>query len=102
MTLKRFIESLKGSSEQQVFGYAAIPKRHSVFSFEMEKDLADVKALADQFHGLSLEKCRALAYEFAVINKLTILNNCTRDRKAGMDWWKGFKVRNGISCQFVR
>ena len=56
-----------------------------------------VKTLADQFHGLSLEKCRALSYEFAVINKLKIPNNWTRDRKAGMDWWKGFKVRNKLS-----
>ena len=101
MTLKGFIESRKESSEQQVFGYAAISKRHSVFSCEMEKDFADhVKTLADQFHGLSLEKCRALAYEFAVINKLTIPNNWTRDRKAG---WTGGKVsRSGISYQFVR
>ena len=100
MTLKRFIESRKGSSQQQVFGYAAISKRHSVFSSEMEKALADhVKTLADQFHGLSLEKCRAQAYEFAVINKLTIPQNWSRDRKAGMDWWKGFKVRNKLSIR---
>ena len=65
MTLERFIDSRK-RSELGIFGYAAISKKHSVFSREMENDLANhVKTLADQFHGLSLEKSRALAYEFA-------------------------------------
>ena len=96
MTLKRFIDSCK-RSQLGVFGYATISKKHSVFSCEMENDLANhVKTLVDQFHGLSLEKCRALAYEFALINKLTIPINWTR---TGMDWWKGFKVRNKLSIR---
>ena len=57
--------------------------RHSVFIRKMENDFVNrVKILADQFYGLSLEKCRALVCEFTLMNTLTLLGNWTRGRKA--------------------
>ena len=79
MALKQLIDSHHRNGElgmQQ-------SQRHSVISCKMENDLVNhVKTLADQFYGLSLEKCNELMYEFALINNLTMLSNWTRDRKA--------------------
>ena len=52
---------------------------------QMEDLASHVKSLADQFHGLSLEKCCQLAYEFASANDLTMPAIWTRHKKAGMD-----------------
>ena len=48
----------------------------------MEENLANhVKQLCDQFHGLSLQKCLKLAYEFASRNNLHMPDNWQRDGK---------------------
>ena len=53
----------KESSEQVKMGYA---KRRNIFTDEMEKDLAEhCINLVKQHHGLSMDKVKMLAYEFA-------------------------------------
>ena len=72
MTLKRYIVK-RDIQRQQGTDYAAVVLRQLVFSPNMEKDLADhVKQLADMFHGLSVNRCCSLAYEFAKRNNLDV------------------------------
>lgn len=81
MTLKRFIDKRAGNPNCTI-GYSAISQRHLVFIPLMEEDLAThVKALADQFHGLSLNKYCELAFEFAKANNLKIQTNWDKDKK---------------------
>ena len=97
MTLKRYITK-RNENPDAPTGYAAVARQHAVFTPEMEKDLANhVKQLADQFHGLSLLKCRSLAYEFASRNNIEMPANWERDKKAGKDWWLGFKGRHHLA-----
>ena len=71
MALRQFIDSRNRNSELGVFGYMQQCQRHSVYICQMENDFVNnVKTLADQFYGLSLEKCHAFVYEFASINKI--------------------------------
>ena len=51
-------------------GYTGLSLKLRVFPPDMKKDLAShVKLLPDMFHGLSIERCCLLAYEFAKIYK---------------------------------
>ena len=60
MTLTRYVAKGGGS------GYQGTAAAHKVFDADMEQELADhVKTLANQFHGLTTEKCCQLAFEFA-------------------------------------
>ena len=78
MTLKRFIDHRAANAE--CIGYEAISQKHAVFSPQVEEDLAShVKSLANQLHGLSLEKCCQLTYEFASANDLTMPANWSRN-----------------------
>ena len=84
MTLKRYIVK-RDIQRQQGTGYAAVFLRQLVFSPNMEKDLADhVKQLADMFHGLSVNRCCSLAYEFAKRNSIDVPISWDRDQVANM------------------
>ena len=99
MTLKRYIVK-RDIQRQQGTGYAAVVLRQLVFSPNMEKDLADhVKQLADMFHGLSVNRCCSLAYEFAKRNNLDVPISWDRDQVAGQDWWLGFKKRQNLAIR---
>ncbi|CAM1295476.1 Uncharacterised protein r2_g465 [Pycnogonum litorale] len=99
MTLKRFIAK-KRNDATAVTGYGATKVANMVFSPPMERDLADhVKALADMFYGLSLEKCRQLAYQFAAKNDIKFPASWAENKKAGKDWWLGFKRRHDLSIR---
>ena len=99
MTLTRFLNK-RAKNELDNFGYRAVSNSHAVFSSNMESELAShVKSPADQFHGISLEKCRKLAFEFAIANNVTVPENWQRDQKAGKDWWHGFKTRNDLAIR---
>ena len=60
------------------------------FSTKMEEDLANhIKSLSNMFYGLSTNKCRRLAFEFAIQNNIRIPEN--REKKiAGIDWFLPF------------
>ena len=42
--------------------------------------------LVKQHHGLSMDKVKMLAYEFAEQNQVTIRKNWSDNRKAGKEW----------------
>lgn len=97
MTLKRYIERRDG---QQGTAYAPVALRHQVFSPDMETDLGDhVKQLSDMFHGLSVNRCCTLAYEFAKRNNVDVPASWDREKKAGQDWWLGFKKRQNLAIR---
>ncbi|XP_001200652.1 uncharacterized protein LOC764371 [Strongylocentrotus purpuratus] len=97
MMLKRYIERRDG---QQGTAYAPVALRHQVFSPDMETDLGDhVKQLSDMFHGLSVNRCCTLAYEFAKRNNVDVPASWDREKKAGQDWWLGFKKRQNLAIR---
>ena len=99
MTLKRY-KKKQEENHELLMGYEAVAAKHLVIPRKMEKDLADhIKLLANMFHGLSPVKCRELAYEFAFKNKLKIPDNWLTDKRAGPDWWAGFKSRNSLAIR---
>ena len=51
------------------------------------------------FYGLSTNKCRPLAFEFAIQNHITILDKWEKKRIAGIDWFLSFKFKYGLSVQ---
>ena len=64
----------------------------------MEKDLAiHIGYLAGMYFGLSLEKCKELAFEYAVKNNVVVPESWIRCKKAGTQWWLGFKKRQNLS-----
>lgn len=83
-TLYRFIKKKKEKGEVKTVGWGAVASAKRVFSPSMEDDLANhFKRLADQFHGLGPMKCRELAFEFAIRNKIPVPENWTRKACAG-------------------
>ena len=51
------------------------------------------------FYGLSTNKCRRLAFEFAIQNNITILDNWEKKKIAGIDWFLSFKFKYGLYVQ---
>jgi len=99
MTLKRYITK-RAMNPDAVTGYKAVAVNKAVFPFEMENDLANhIKLLADMFHGLSVQKCCTLAYEFALHNKLNIPDSWAKNGKAGTDWWLAFRSRQHLAVR---
>ena len=99
MTLTRYIKKIQ-TNPDALFGYNAISNAQTIFPSEMEHDLAShIKILADMFHGLSTAKCRVLAYELAIQNQIKIPPSWLENKKAGMDWWLGFKKRNHLAIR---
>ena len=63
----------------------------------MESDLAQhIKTLSDMFYGLTIEKCKQVAYEFATRNNLKVPSSWDEKKKAGKSWWLGFKSRHNL------
>lgn len=99
MTLKRYITK-RATNPDAITGYQAVAASKIIFKSEMEQDLANhIKLLADMFHGLSVQKCCALAYNFAVSNGLTIPDSWTKNGKAGTDWWLAFRSRQHLAVR---
>ena len=64
----------------------------------MEQQLSShIVHLADIFFGLSVEKYKELAFQFAAANKLSVPNSWEINKKAGKQLWKGFKQRHKLS-----
>ena len=51
------------------------------------------------FYGLSTNKCRRLAVEFAIQNNITIPDNWEKKRIAEIDWFLSFKFKYGQSVE---
>ena len=66
----------------------------------MESDLAQhMKTLSDMFYGLTIEKCKEVAAEFATRNKLKVPSSWDEKKKAGKSCWLGFKSRHNLSVR---
>ena len=100
-TLRRFIVKSRGKADEDILtGYSRLSKSKCVFPLQMENDLAQhIKDLSDQFHGLSVEKCRALAYEFAKRNDTSVPANWDKEQKAGKDWFYAFRDRHKLAVR---
>ena len=55
--------------------------------------------MAIQFHGLTKDKCRSLAYEYAVRNGLEVPKSWRDNEKAGQDFWLSFKERHHLAIR---
>ncbi len=77
LSLARYIQNRK-------HGYTRCASVNRIFSDTQEHELAShIKSLDDCFHGLSREKTRILANEYAKANQITVPSNWTTDGKAG-------------------
>lgn len=91
---------MKRRNNVGTIGYEAVRINKMILSSQMEVELADhLKLLANMFHGLTLMKCRELAYEFAIQNDAQIPESWTRNKKAGQEWCKSFRVRQRLSIR---
>ena len=79
-------------------GYAALSLQMRIFPPEMEKELTKhIVFMANMYFAFSPEKCKELAFEFAMRNKLPIPQSWKDNRKAGIQWWISFKQRHNLS-----
>ena len=100
MKLKRFIRKEKLKGPVTSAGYEYLSRLKRIFNDRQENDLAEhIKALCDQYYGLSVVKCRYLAYEFATKNNVTMPAIWVRDGKAGVEWMMSFKSRHGLAIR---
>ena len=78
MTLKRYIQKCETAESNQddeatTFGYSNCKTKNMIFRPECEADLAShIVVLAEQFHGLTRNKCRELIVEYATRNNIAI------------------------------
>lgn len=69
--------------------------KNAVFTAKQEKLLAQhIIDSCNIFHGLSLQKTRELAYEYAVSIGLKVPESWETNQSAGEDWCQGFRKRN--------
>ncbi|XP_018330787.1 uncharacterized protein LOC108740803 [Agrilus planipennis] len=72
--------------------------RNTVFTPEMEKELADViKRMANVFYGCTPSQIKRVAFEYA--ESLNLKHNFNMSRLAGRVWFEGFVRRNNISVR---
>ena len=72
MTPTRYMKKKKANPTCTI-GYQATILNIQIFSPEMEQQLlSHIVHLADMFFGMSVEKCKELAFQFAGANKLSI------------------------------
>ena len=78
-------------------GYSSHKK---VFIEKMGSDLAThIIDLSERFHGLTSEKVRELAYEFAMVNKINIPDSWETNKKTGKDWLLSFMAEYKLSVR---
>lgn len=102
MTLKRFIKRQKQTPANQNIstGLTHLADVKKVLNNTYEAELAaHVTKLADMYFGISADKFRKLAYEFAKANDITIPAAWERNRKAGIEWFRSFRNRHGLSVR---
>ena len=94
-TFRRYLKKFSKSLLDQVkMRYA---KHRKIFTDKMEKDLAEhCINLIKQHHGLSMNKVKMPAYEFAKPNQVPILKNWSDNRRAGREWMKSFLKRHNL------
>ena len=58
-----------------------------------------MSTVSDMFHGLTIEKCKQVANEFATKNKSKAPSSWGEKKTAGKSWWLGFKSRHNLSVR---
>ena len=105
MTLKRYIQKCETAESNQddevtTFGYSNCKTKNMIFRPECEADLAShIVVLAEQFHGLTRNKCRELIVEYATYNNIAIPVSWRRNGMTGNHFWISFKERNNLSIR---
>ncbi|ELU10420.1 hypothetical protein CAPTEDRAFT_79156, partial [Capitella teleta] len=99
MTLKRCTDK-RAKDDRASAGYKTLSMNKLVIPGVMESDLAaHIVHLADMFHSVTVIKCCEIAYEYATANHLEVPNSWQRDKRAGRDWWLGFKQRHTLTIR---
>lgn len=95
-TFRRYLKKLD-HDQTATMGYAQHKK---VFNVVMENDLAQhcIK-LVRLHHGLSPDKVRNLAFEFALNNNLQVPQSWLENQKAGRSWFTSFIKRHNLSLR---
>lgn len=95
MTLSRYINKTKNENEKDItVGYSSHRK---IMTSEMETDLAGhIIEFCNRFYGLTRDKARALAFEFASKSSLDIPSIWREEKMAGKKWLRNFMNRNKL------
>ena len=103
-TLKRFVDQMSIDEDTaKKSGYKRVGDRYRIFSTKMEEDLGNhIKSLSNMFYGLSTNKCRQLAFEFAMQNNITIPDNWKKKRIAGIDWFYHLILNMDYLCESLK
>ena len=100
MKLKRFVKQQQQHGEYFVSGYEKLSSDKRVLKGSHETELAaHIVKLSDMYFGISAEKCRKLAYEFAEKNGVAIPESWRDKEKAGLDWFRSFRMRHNLSLR---
>lgn len=97
----RYIKKRNANDGEMIAtSYDAVRLNKKVFTDKMEEDFFNqLTSLADKFFGVSVEKCRIMAYEMAVANNIQVPANWTKQKMAGYDWYLNFKQRHKLSIR---
>ena len=100
MTLKRYITKQNEENHQLDFGYKNCQMKNMIFSEEMETELATyIKQLAEQFHSISRNKCRALIVEYGIKNNINVPDCWKENKMTGEHFWISFKEINSLAIR---
>ena len=78
-------------------GYASQKK---VFTNQMETDLAEhCIEMVQRYHGLTIDKVKQVAYEFATRNNIAVPESWEKNKRAGKDWVFTYSRQPHISYQ---
>ncbi|XP_072399657.1 uncharacterized protein [Diabrotica undecimpunctata] len=91
-TVSRYVKKYRDDPECRM---APNYKINQIFSLELEEALVDyIITCSKMFYSLTITDCRKLSYDLAKANKLKIPKNWEEEKKASVDWYKGFRHRH--------
>ena len=94
-TLLRYVKKAHTLNEGVQLQVNPKPGKHCVFTASEEDNLSCfIKKSARLFHGLSVERTRQLAFNYAVSLKKQIPESWEANGQAGYDWYSGFRKRH--------
>lgn len=97
-TLSRYVKKIRECAKGAE-GNVKYKPNYSVrliFTPAQEETLKDLImcSLSKMYYALPVEECRVIAYEMAVINKITCPKSWEERKRAGIDWFYGFMQRH--------
>lgn len=91
-TLRRYVLKYIANPSSRLEPHYDVKK---IFSEEQENSIKDyIIECANKFYGLTSKDCRRIAYQMAIINKISTPENWKKEKMAGRDWLRGFRVRH--------